>query len=719
MATVTIDATGTPGMTVLDACEVITDWSNTPSGGGGWSAGTTNVIEGTNALERKMTAQVKGAWHDLGVGNELDFTVSGTHEDMHIWIWVAFSQPHYLDTLLNGGIRIRIGSTTSDFNDYYVEGNDTYFGGWKRVVVDPMKTPSAVGGSGADESSIRYVGIVFKPTNAPGGNDPNAFIDVMHVGEGYRVESTSGDATWQNIVEADMGVPNDTTKPHYGVLQLREGVYHQLGHLDMGDNVGTDTFQLKDSAQVIVYDTPYYYNSGQVQGVLDTFNQFHVVGNSTGTTNVEDGVKVGSGDTAVGSQGSLFLGTGSQVTWDLNGANVDNIKFYGSVLRNLTGTITLSANAGTTKEFIGCVTDGCGQIDPKTTVLRNDSFIGYTSSSGAAMLWNASIDVKNCSFLANADATNDPHAIEHPTDGTFAYIGMNFSGNDFDLNNTSVATLMDSYQPTEDGDVDVYSGSIIRVAQQFTATVGDLSRAIFSLRKQGAPTGVNVYARLYANSGGAPTGAVLAESIPIPIQDFTTSFADVEFEFEDEYTLAATDYHIAVEFAGGDASNRLEVEYLAAGAGGETCNTYISSWSGQTYDCRFAANRDGIVKINATSSNPGTAEETAATKGATIIVNTVNLKITVKDEALAPIQDVQTSIQLLASPFTQFMNEDTLATGVAEEPYNYTGDVQVVWKIRKSDDLDDPRYKADSGIETISDTGLNITVIMEEQPLPI
>jgi hypothetical protein len=107
--------------------------------------------------------------------------------------------------------------------------------------------------------------------------------------------------------------------------------------------------------------------------------------------------------------------------------------------------------------------------------------------------------------------------------------------------------------------------------------------------------------------------------------------------------------------------------------------------------------------------------------GATIItnINPVTLKITVKDKNLQPIQDVQTSIQLLDSPFTQLMNEDTLSTGVASEAYTYAGEVQVVWKIRKSDDLDDPRYKADSGIETITSTGLNITLIMEEQPLPI
>ena len=244
------------------------------------------------------------------------------------------------------------------------------------------------------------------------------------------------------------------------------------------------------------------------------------------------------------------------------------------------------------------------------------------------------------------------------------------------------ATLVDSYQPTEDGDVDVYSGSITRVAQQFTGTAGKLSRAIWSIRKQGTPTG-SVYAKLYANSGGAPTGTALATSNAVDISGLGTSFADVDFEFEDEYTLAAaTEYHISIEFTGGDASNRLEVEYLTAGSGSETCNTYISSWGSQTYDCRFQVNRDGIVKINATDSNPSTAEETATTKGATIIVNTVTLKITVKDTAGNGVVGARCAIYTDDAAQTELMNEDTITGGVAQEDYNYTTDQAIFWRVR-------------------------------------
>ena len=98
--------------------------------------------------------------------------------------------------------------------------------------------------------------------------------------------------------------------------------------------------------------------------------------------------------------------------------------------------------------------------------------------------------------------------------------------------------------------------------------------------------------------------------------------------------------------------------------------------------------------------------------------STVTLEITVKDKiTLAAIQNVQTSIHLKDSPFTELMNEDTTVLGVASEAYSGSLPIDVVWKCRKSDDLDSPRYRGDSGITTIGTEGLNLTVLLEENPV--
>jgi hypothetical protein len=435
---------------------------------------------------------------------------------------------------------------------------------------------------------------------------------------------------------------------------------------------------------------------------------FTVIDNGTGTTEFLLGEKSGT----AGINGCTIMvedtAMSPQVDLLATDADITDFGLYGSTFIGLQD-IDLPASA-TTTEVLNSNFIQCGEVDPSTCTITNCNFISadITVSEGAILFDQASHNVSYCNFIANS------RGIRVSFDGALGLTGCSFTNNTYDVNNSTVATNMDSYQPTEDGDTDVYAGSIIRVAQQFTATVGDLSRAIFSIRKQGSPTG-NVYAVLYANSGGAPTGSALATSNPVDISGLTTSFADVDFEFEDEFTLSATDYHISIEYNGGTSANRLEVERLNAGSGSETCNTYVSSWSSQTYDHRFQVNRDGIVTVNATDSNPGTAIESGATKGATIIVNTVLLKVIVKDEDRQAIQDAQTAIYLL-SDRTELMNEDTLVTGIAQQDYNYTGDVDVEVRVRKSDDLDVPRYKAYSSVQTITSDGLLLNVTLEENP---
>ena len=136
-------------------------------------------------------------------------------------------------------------------------------------------------------------------------------------------------------------------------------------------------------------------------------------------------------------------------------------------------------------------------------------------------------------------------------------------------------------------------------------------------------------------------------------------------------------------------------------------------------DSTFHVKRtSGTVTINVVD---GIGNFSYKTDGATVVlvVNPVTLQITVKDEDRVAIENAQTSIHLLASPFTELMNEDTLSTGIASEAYTYTGDIDVVLRVRKSDDLDSPRYKSFSQIVTITSTGLNQSVTLEEQPVPI
>ena len=105
--------------------------------------------------------------------------------------------------------------------------------------------------------------------------------------------------------------------------------------------------------------------------------------------------------------------------------------------------------------------------------------------------------------------------------------------------------------------------------------------------------------------------------------------------------------------------------------------------------------------------------------GSTTINSNVTLLIHVIDSDQNDIIGAQTAIKLLASPYTELMNEDTISGGLASASYNYTVDTDVVVSVRKSEDTDNPRYKAFSGLAVVNDSGLSLTISLIVQPLPI
>jgi hypothetical protein len=260
------------------------------------------------------------------------------------------------------------------------------------------------------------------------------------------------------------------------------------------------------------------------------------------------------------------------VDFDFSDSDIEDVFIYGGLLNGISGTVKFSADAtnGISHHLSGLSFSNCGQVDVGRVVVRNCQFNAYTLDANAALLWNANINIKNCDFLGNTNDTTgvDPHAIEHPASGTFDYYGLNFAGNDYDINFSDPTTGV-------------------------TLTIG-----------------------------------------------------------------------------------------------------------------------------NQPGSNASTYEITG--NGTTVTINTtVTLTITVRDRDRVAIVGAQTTVRLLNSPFTTLMNEDTVTGGIASESYNYVSDVDVVVGVRKSDDLDDPRYKAHSSIQTIDENGLTLSVELLEQPVPI
>ena len=131
-----------------------------------------------------------------------------------------------------------------------------------------------------------------------------------------------------------------------------------------------------------------------------------------------------------------------------------------------------------------------------------------------------------------------------------------------------------------------------RTAQSFVATAGILTRATFFLKKEGSPPG-NMVAKLYSDSGGSGPNAVLATSNTIPADSLTTTYALVDFEFEDEFVMVPSiTYWISIEYSTGDTSNWVWAGVDAASPTHSGANyDYTTIWNSNTYDLCFYVNR--------------------------------------------------------------------------------------------------------------------------------
>lgn len=409
---VTIDATA---LTTLEDCESAESGWTPP---GNWTQYTGFNRQGTNCFGCGVSNTTYSCYKTVS-----SFDMSSAA--VYVWIFAAGN----MDVLASGGIGIVLGDGTNR-RAYYVGGSDVsrfQIGAWSCFMVDGANPPALYNqelGGAPNFAAITQVGVHFKTLSKALGGADNCFIDYIHWGTGIRIEGgTTGDrGTFAEIAAAD-----EAKTGAYGIVrQVQPGLFEVQGELIFGDNGTADSYFEDEDAVIVFADN----------GAGNVLYNFGVSGNGTGINVFKLGEIVGAGDTAKGRNGCSIISAGPSVTVDLNDSNMDEVDVYGSTFRGL-GLIELSATAG--DDFIGNVIDNCGQVTANQCRIRACSFNGYTPDGDGALLWNATINVRNCTFVNNADVTNDPHAIEHPAQGSFNYYGMKFSGNDYDIYYTAAA----------------------------------------------------------------------------------------------------------------------------------------------------------------------------------------------------------------------------------------------------------------------------------------
>ena len=226
---------------------------NTADSVNGWSGGNFDgelFYQGSGSVGAKVGSGTSAFVH---TGTSKNFSVGGANEGDHIIVILNSLTPGKLDTNANGGLRIRVGSSTTAYGDWYVDGVDTKPAttAFLPYIVDPASDfdVSAGGlsttGNPNQLNNATTFGGVFKALSGIMGNFNNSLVDQITIGKGLRATGTSG--LLNDFVLADEGNENN----RYGWITTRDTVVYCQGKLYFGSSSSSLAFD--DENQVLVF----------------------------------------------------------------------------------------------------------------------------------------------------------------------------------------------------------------------------------------------------------------------------------------------------------------------------------------------------------------------------------------------------------------------------------------------------------------------------------
>lgn len=278
-------------------------------------------IQSTGSIGEQITNSRRYIMYDYGSAQNFQNTVFS--------VWINCGIVGLLDTKANGGFAIRFGSSTSDYFEVYVGGNDEWplaiEGGWVQFVVDiedAHTNSDATGGTKPATNNIRYFGYSAVTAGTMTRTTDNTWMDAHWTladgTPGIIIEGRNGgttDWTWADVL-TQIGVASGALKAGpAGTYILNTRVQWGINDTTVHGFTDTNVTILHDDQEFIPSD---YY-------------QHAALGNSGGTTRVIMGIKSGTGDDATGAQGCTFLAdsAGARFDFDFNDPNLDDIGLYG------------------------------------------------------------------------------------------------------------------------------------------------------------------------------------------------------------------------------------------------------------------------------------------------------------------------------------------------------------------------------------------------------
>lgn len=373
------------GYALISNCDATSGWSPTPT------LDQVMQIQGTGC----MATQVKSTTSSV-------YAVSGTWNlsGKLLYVWMCVNG--LTDTKANGGFRIVLSDGTNT-GTWYVGGGLASLG-WNCFCIDPASTPTT--GNAVDESAITSIGVQFKTlTTVVGASTNNCFWDFVYVATSFQFTSGATDAI--NMADIESSISSSS----YGCVILeKSGTYLAQGRFVFGDDSSTGSMDFEDENAVLSFPENSF--------ILDGGYSISVVGNPTGTTNFS-------------WVGGLIKSNGVSLPFTASDADTDTFLLSGTTILN-GGAIAFT----TVCDVLNTVFNECGQIDPGLADFEGCTITNTTSADGGLLFvdgWN----VESCFFNTNGKAIEIDDG--DPASKTFA--DLSFSGNTYDVNNTSGVSL--------------------------------------------------------------------------------------------------------------------------------------------------------------------------------------------------------------------------------------------------------------------------------------
>lgn len=448
--------------TIFNEADAVTGWSGSPT----LFTADPAPVELTGCLGYAVSTTTVDAYFTAGA------SVNLTNKLVYAW-----AQPRgAMDTLVNGGVSIHLGDGTNRIA-FHLAGSDVaafrhdegpVF--WQCMVLDTSNLPASStvrAGSLANLNlaAITQIGVTFKTLAKAIGGISNCFVDIVRYGDptlnnGAMITITGGTSVapgkFSEIALADESTANQQA---FGVVrQLGATAFGVQGALRFGNATGTASSWFQESNITVLFES---------RGLATTRYGIYIVDNGVGTTTWILGSKVGTGSTAVGTNGCVFVcpsGVGAEFDASTD-TDVTDVFIYGSTFSGFSRGFKMR----TSQEFISSVLSSSGAFEPNGATVVNSEVTSSTATT-AAMIVTSTTHMSN---IVNSKFTNNNRAIRITTAGTYTFDNLQFTNNTFDIENTSGGAVI--INATNGSNVSTFTntagGSVtINNAKSFTIT---------------------------------------------------------------------------------------------------------------------------------------------------------------------------------------------------------------------------------------------------------